>query len=101
MKNRFEISERNPFTFKVSETDPKRFSIVELAPWQFLLTNIYADITAPVLVTIILINANTVVITYNEDLKESVIPDLPDYIFNGEISTGIGTMKVGTTFIIA
>jgi hypothetical protein len=101
MKDRFKISERNPFKFEVSEITPWRFLITEMSPWQFILTSLDSDTTAPVLVTIILTSANTVVITYNEDLNESIIPANPDYVFNGDISTGIGSMKIGTTFIIA
>jgi hypothetical protein len=100
MKNRFHIKEVNPYRFKLTETNPFCFFLTELNPFKFWLTEIDADTQKPVLITAILINANTIELTYSEDLNESIIPDLVDYIFNGG-SSGVGTWKIGTTFIIS
>jgi len=78
MKDRFLITEVNPVAFQLTEENPKSFQISEVAPFSFHLTEITP---VPVIVSAILTDAHTLVLTYDQILKETPTPALGSYIF--------------------
>jgi hypothetical protein len=71
---------------------------------QFIFDHLYnVDTQKPYYITITLTNANTIEIVYNEDLNESIIPDLIDYIFNPQtvITSDNSTIKSDSTLILS
>jgi hypothetical protein len=101
MKDKFKITEVSPWTFKITESGAWRFLISEVGAWRFKLTEVDSDATAPTLVSAVMSDATTCVLTFSETLKV-VTPSVLDYVFedntvtDAELSGATVTLTLGT-----
>ena len=83
-----------------------RFKVVQLPPWRFKITEVDSDSEAPTLLSAVVTDLYTVVLTFSEALNEAIIPENDDFIFDDindpeevEINGNIVTLTFTTTWI--
>jgi len=79
MPNKFRITQQTPSIFKLSNSLLQQFKITQQTPSIFKVLT--TDITKPSLLSVILSDPLTLRLTFDEFLKESVVPDLSDFVF--------------------
>lgn len=102
MKDKFIIKEVDPFVFLIKEQNPSVFLIKEQNPSIFVIKQTEDFVSSlPILVSAILSNANTCVLTFNK-LLANIIPDNIDFVctYSGGIMNVSGRSISGMTVIL-